>query len=353
MTFPAGGHSAGKPAMPSAVTQLCDFIFRTEESSSDDSSSSESGDEPFRTPQCPRKADLSSPEPSSTEPGEDSDSVSDEELPGGPHHSQEPSKSGSEASSSVSEASSSGLEPQEDPSPDAFDDSQSMSKSSTEPSSSSESEDSPAASLSQPASTASSSEASDSGSEDSQSRACSMDAPPGDLSEADSGRQERSTRRPALIQQISSTLEPEEDSPTREISESAHASPEPAENAGSGRDVPAGEDIQQGSSLERPSSAEGIENAARLHVAATVQEEPSKTASHNTDAAEHSESEISAAIERLSSSSQHHGAEAQQAAAFAKPSQGSILESAVLPEPKQSRSIFQRCTAALTGEQSR
>ena len=328
-------------------------MCRTEESSSDDSSSSESGsdsgDEPVRPPQCPRKADLSSSEPSSPEPMDDSHSVSDDELPDGSYHPQEPSSSGSEALRSDPEASSSGSELEGNPSPEASSDSQSMSKSSTEPSSSSESEDSrPAASPIQSTLTASSTEASDRGSEDSHSRACNMTAPLCDPSEAASGSQERSAGLPTPSQQISSTPEPHEDSPAMATGENVHAVPEPSEparSAGSGHDVPGGENTQRAFSVDCAEEAVGPEGTI------AVREEPSEIASHSTDAAEHSESETVPAHEQPSSPSQHGGAEPQQAAAFVKHSHESMSESAVQPEPKQTRSIFQRCTAALTGEQ--
>ena len=352
----AGCCSADKMAMCSAVTQPCDVMCRTEESSSDGSSSSESGDEPVRPPQCPRKADLSSSEPSepsSPEPIDDSHSVSDDELPDGSYHPQQPSSGGSEALCNDSETSSSGSELEEHPSPKASSESQSMSKSSTELSSSSEAEDShPAASPSQATSTANSTEASDSESEGSQSRACKMVAPLGDPSDADSGSQERSAGLSAPSQQISSTSEPSEDTPAMELGEAARAVPEPSEpasNAGSGHDVPAGEDTQRARSLERAFSADCAEEAVGPEGAIAVRQEPSEIASHSTDAAEHSRSENVPANEQLCSSSQHGGAEAQQAAA--KRSHESMSGSAVQPDPKQTRSIFQRCTAALTGEQ--
>ena len=280
--------------------------------------------------------------------------MSDDELPDGSYHPQEPSSGGSEALRSDSEASSSGSELEGNPSPEASSDlqSMSMSKSSTDPSSSSESEDSrPAASPVRSTLTASSTEASDSESEDSQSRACNVDAPPCDLSEADNESQERSAGLPAPSQQISSTPEPHKDGPAMHTGETVHAVPErsePASNAGSGHDVPAGENTQRADSLEKPFSAERTEQAIEPEGTITVREEPSEIASHSTDAAEHSKSETAPANEQPSSSSQHGGTEAQQVAASAKHSQESMSDSA---EPKQTRSIFQRCTAALTGEQ--
>ena len=137
-----------------------------------------------------------------------------------------------------------------------------------------------------------------------------------------------------------------------EIGETARAVPEPAEpaeDAGSGHDVPAGKDTQQGSSLEKTSLAERTEEASGPDGAVTVQENSSRAASQSADAAVHSDSVIVSAEEQLNSF-QHDRANSQQVPVIARHSQESMSGSAVLPEPKQTLSIFQRYTAALTGE---